>query len=354
MYFLHSFNDSQRDNMPSKHKYVKCVECSAVKRADSLPRHWRSHQRQKGSGVSDVGTYDEQARNMLEDESRALQYPSNLPSLEDSELEIEPEDKQVTDLYNWKSKSIPRNHSPLLPRDIRAIIVGKSGAGKTTLLAHLLLEPEMLDYENLMICGKSLNQPQYQVMQHGFNNNLSKQQIRKIFKQHERIRDSFEDVEEFVNQYDRRHKGNIVAEFHDDVKDIPDPNEWDSNNKNLIVFDDIMLGPQSTPEKYYTRGRHTGVDCIYIAQSYFPLPRRTIRENANLFFFFQQDNKNLNHIYQDLCAIDGVSYELFRNFCNGVWREGKHNFITIDTTKSVDDGKYRKNLSGFWKPDLER
>ena len=217
--------------------------------------------------------------------------------------------------------------------------------------------PKMLDYENLMICGRSLNQPQYQVMQHGFNNKLSKQQIRKIFKHQEGIGDIFEDlesgrdVEEFVRQLDHKHEGNIDAAFHDDVTDIPDPNEWDSNNKNLIVFDDIMLGPQSTPEKYYTRGRHTGVDCIYIAQSYFPLPRRTIRENANLFFFFRQDNKNLNHIYQDLCAIDRISYELFRNFCNSVWREDKHNFITIDTTKSVADGKYRKNLSGFWKPD---
>ena len=123
----------------------------------------------------EIESYDETARNMQEDESK------------DCKLEIEPEDKQVTDLYNWKSKSIPRNHSPLLPRDIRAIIVGKSGAGKTTLLAHLLLEPEMLDYENLMICGRSLNQPQYQVMQHGFNNNPSKQQIRKLFKHQEQI-----------------------------------------------------------------------------------------------------------------------------------------------------------------------
>ena len=38
-------------------------------------------------------------------------------------------------------------------RDIRAIIVGKSGSGKTTLLMRLLLESDMLDYDNLTVCG---------------------------------------------------------------------------------------------------------------------------------------------------------------------------------------------------------
>ena len=196
------------------------------------PNDLKYQQSKIGEGI--MKTYD--------GKQDALNYPKNHLSLEKynakdddgCELEIEPEDNQVTDLYNWKGKSIPRNHSPLLPRDIRAINNnnnGKSGAGKTTLLAHLLLEPEMLDYENLMICGRSLNQPQYQVMQHGFNNNLSKQQIRKIFKHQERIGDIFEDlesgrdVEEFVKQFNRKREGNIVAEFHDDVKDIPDPNE---------------------------------------------------------------------------------------------------------------------------------
>ena len=304
------------------------------------------------------------------DESDLSEEERTREDSDNEEMQAGPQENQVRDIYNLKNNSLQRSHSPLFPRDIRAIIVGKSGAGKTTLLAHLLLEPEMLDYQKLMICGKSLNQPQYRIIQSGFDHNRSKNQKRDQFKLeskagwiHEKHRRG-EDVERYVKQLEKDFEkidddhdgvGDIVAEFHDNVADIPDPNEWDSNDKNLIVFDDIMLGPQSTPEKYYTRGRHTGVDCFYIAQSYFPLPRRTIRENANLFFFFQQDNKNLNHIYQDLCAIDGVSYELFRNFCNDVWREGKHNFITIDTTKSVAAGKYRKILKPeSWKPNLER
>ena len=300
---------------------MNCPECSAKKRSDNLSRHLRSHQRQQGS---------------------ALQTTQ-------PELEIEPENDFVTEKYNWIKKKAIRNHSPLLPRDIRGIIIGKSGVGKTTLLAHLLLEPEMLDYENLMICGKSLNQPQYEVMRHGFEKNLSKQQIARLFQYQDRIGE----IEEFIQQYNGKCNGDIDATFHDDFNAIPDPSEWDSEKKNLIIFDDVMLGPQSTPEKYYTRGRHSGVDSIYIVQSYFPLPRPTVRENANLFFFFQQDNKNLSHIFQDHCAIDGITFDLFRNVCNTVWTENKHNFAPIDLTSAAADGKYRKNLSGFWGPTQE-
>ena len=34
-------------------------------------------------------------------------------------------------VWRWSEKNNNKNHSPLLPRDIRAIIVGKSGAGKS-------------------------------------------------------------------------------------------------------------------------------------------------------------------------------------------------------------------------------
>ena len=205
-----------------------------------MARHLRSHQRQRGSGI-----------------------PVTQP-----ELEIEPEDDFVTEKYTWRNKNVIRNHSPLLPRDIRAIIIGKSGVGKTTLLTHLLLEPELLDYDTLMVCGRSLKQREYEVMRCGFDKNLSKKQIACLFEQQERVGD----VEDFLEQYDGDCYGGIEATFYDDVDAIPDPSEWDPEKKNLIVFDDIMLGPQSTPEKYYTRGRHSGVDSIYIAQSYFPLP----------------------------------------------------------------------------------
>ena len=153
----------------------------------------------------------------------------------------------------------------------------------------------------------------------------------------------------FIENFEGPCRGGIDATFSDDVNDIPDPSENDPERKNILVFDDIMLGPQNKAEAYYTRGRHNNVDVFYISQSYFRLPRQTVRENANLFLFFKQDSTNLSHIYQDHCAVDGIPFDVFKNFCADVWSD-KHNFVTIDLSRPISAGKYRKNLNDYWVP----
>ena len=66
-----------------------------------------------------------------------------------------------------------------------------------------------------------------------------------------------------------------------------------------------------------------------------------------MFILFMQDRKNLVHIYNDHCAGDGIPFDVFCNFCNAVWRENQHNFITIDLSRPVNIGKYRKNLDVY-------
>ena len=138
--------------------------------------------------------------------------------------------------YAWRDdgSSIKKNHSFLLPRDVRAIIVGKSGFGKTTLLTSLLLEPDMMDYEKLMVCGKSLHQPEYRAMQLGFNKGLSKNQIRKIFKRQD---DVMQDggPEKVISDV-KICKGGVDASFFNDVTMIPDPSEEDPLQRNLLVM----------------------------------------------------------------------------------------------------------------------
>ena len=76
---------------------------------------------------------------------------------------------------------------------------------------------------------------------------------------------------------------------------------------------------QNTCELYYVRGRHSNVDCFYLAQSYFNHPpRQTIRENANFTFLFSQDLKNLNHIFEDHVGSD-VTKEEFRQLRKAAW-----------------------------------
>ena len=116
-----------------------------------------------------------------------------------------------------------------------------------------------------------------------------------------------------------------------------------------MVFDDLLLEKQNTCESYYVRGRHSNVDCFYLAQNYFKLPRQTIRENANLICLFPQDLKNLNHIFDEHVASDMTNDE-FRQLCKTVW-EKQHGFVIIDLSSKKHNDKYRSGFDEFYIPN---
>ena len=257
----------------------------------------------------------------------------------------------VSDSYTWNTGKIYRNNNPLLPKNIRGLIVGKSNCGKTTLLLNLLLQPDWLDYNHLYVFGKSLHQQEYQILKKGFTDGLSKKQVSNLFLNQEvlvRVRLSPQDA---IDAYGGVKSSSIKADFYDDCTTIPDPADLNVDEKNLLILDDCFLGPQNKAESYYTRGRHNNCDTFYISQNYFRLPRQTIRENANFIVLFSQDAKNLMHIHADHCD-DDMSLAEFKTFCRKVWHGDKHNFITIDLTSGKLNGKYRKNLDCFYLPGI--
>ena len=95
-----------------------------------------------------------------------------------------------------------------------------------------------------------------------------------------------------------------------------------------MAFDNLLLEKQNTCESYYVISRHSNVDCFYLAQNYFKLPRQTIRENANFVCLFPQDLKNRNHIFDDHVGSD-MTKEKFRQLCKIAW-EIQHGFVIID------------------------
>ena len=141
----------------------------------------------------------------------------------------------------------------------------------------------------------------------------------------------------------------LSVNFMNQHDDVLDPRELSSQKKNLMVFDDLLLQKQNTCESCYDRGRHSNVDCFYLAQNYFKLPRQTIRENANFLCLFPQDLKNLNHIFDDHVRSDMTKEEL-RQLCKTVW-EKQHGFVIIDLSSKKDDGKYRSGLDEFYIPN---
>ena len=249
--------------------------------------------------------------------------------------------------YSWRTIT-SRQNSPLLPNNIRGLIIGKSNCGKTTLLLNLLLQPDWLDYNHLYVFGKSLHQIEYKVLRKGFEEGLSKRQISNLFVQQDTLSKVNLSPLEAIEEYNGVKEGGVVASFYDDCSLIPDPSSLNIVEKNLLILDDCFLGKQNKAEAFYTRGRHNNCDTLYISQNYFRLPRQTIRENSNLIILFPQDARNLNHIHADHCT--DISKDEFKEFCKKVWSI-HHNFVTIDLTSTMTNGKYRRNLDCFYLPN---
>ena len=124
-----------------------------------------------------------------------------------------------------------------------------------------------------------------------------------------------------------RDKSDVECNFYQSAEDVPDLRELIWEKKNLIVFGDLFLEKQNTCESYYVRGSHSNVDCFYLAQKYFKLPRQTIRE-TRISCLFPQEMKNLNHIFEDHVG-SSMTKEEFRQVCKAAW-EKHHWFVIID------------------------
>ena len=255
---------------------------------------------------------------------------------------------EISKSYAWSAFPKKRRNSPLLPSNIRGLLIGKSNCGKTTLMLNLLLQPNWLDYDHLFVFGKSLHQHEYYIMKKGLENGLTKEQLSNLFDSQDTTIDY--DPLEIIDVYIKnggKADGKIKQDFYTDCSKIPDPTQLNESEQNLLILDDCLLEKQNKAESYYTRERHNNCDTFYISQNYFRLPRHTIRENENFICLFQQDAKNVNHIHADHCT--DISIKEFRQFCKQVWEKPYH-FITIDLSSTKFNGKYRENLDNFYIP----
>ena len=109
---------------------------------------------------------------------------------------------------------------------------------------------------------------------------------------------------------------------------------------SIVIFDD-MLGARNSSQidEFFTRCRHEDLDFYYISQSYFALPRQSIRNNSDILILFKQTLRDVQSMYYDIGAYD-MTYDEFKLMCHKAWDE-KYNYLCIDVTRNKNEGKYR-------------
>lgn len=202
-------------------------------------------------------------------------------------------------------------HSSLLPNSIRCLICGPSSCGKTNVIISLLENPNGLRFKNVYIYSKSLYQPKY------------------IY------------LKELLNSIPQIHCYLFSSK---EAVITPDEAEEDS----VFIFDDVICDKQDVMKSFFCMGRHKGIDCFYLCQSYVKVPKNLIRENTNFLIIFKQDGMNLKHIFDDFSVNADMNFNDFKHLCNKCWNQ-KHGFMVIDITREKDDGRYRLGFDAFFK-----
>ena len=130
----------------------------------------------------------------------------------------------------------------------RTLVIGFSNCGKTYLMNHILLQKQ----EPIFIITKSLNQ-----------------------------------------------YPNIKAQTSDEIQPV------DHYENSIVAFDDMLLSKQESKiNLFFTRGRHNNIDIYYISQSYFHLPKKTIRNNSNIIILNKQTRRDIILLFHDIAGLD--------------------------------------------------
>ena len=68
--------------------------------------------------------------------------------------------------------------------------------------------------------------------------------------------------------------------------------------KGAVVSFDDMLGARNSSQivEFFTRGRREDLDAYYISQSYFALPRQSIRNNSDRLTLFKQTIRDSKYV----------------------------------------------------------
>ena len=127
----------------------------------------------------------------------------------------------------------------------------------------------------------------------------------------------------FLNTKSLNQYPNIKAQTSDEIQPL---NEYENST---VVFDDMLLSKQeSNFDLFFTRGRHSNIDFYYISQSYFHLPKNTIRISFNIIILFTQTLRDILLLFHDIAGLD-MNLEEWKQLCRRAW-ENDYDYVQID------------------------
>ena len=136
-----------------------------------------------------------------------------------------------------------------------------------------------------------------------------------------------------LGQYNGLHKN----ASHISVEEDPGHQSVQDFRNCCVVFDARL---QSEINKsIFTRGRHNLCDVYYLSQSYFDVPKRTIRMNSNIIILFRQSLRDVEHIYRDIAVFD-MSYDESKELCRKACKE-KYNYLLLNMLEDKNGSKYQ-------------
>ena len=139
-----------------------------------------------------------------------------------------------------------------------------------------------------------------------------------------------------LNQYP-----NIKAKTSDEIQPL---NEFENST---VVFDDMLLSNQkSNIDLFFTRGRHSNIDIYYISQSYFHLPKITIRNIYIKLILFKVTLGDINPLLRDIAGLD-LNLEQWNQLCRQAW-ENDYDYLQRDRFAKIGKGRYTiRNCNKF-------
>lgn len=156
-------------------------------------------------------------------------------------------------------------------------------------------------------------------------------------------------VEAIVSKKARR-PIEILKVISADLEDLPEVEDFDSNQQNLVVFDDMITETDKSKLKrmsdLWIRGRKQNISTMYLSQNYFDIPK-TMRKNNGILILKSLGTERDKRAILSEMAKDRTMEEMKAMF-DASATEKLENFFMIDSSVGVNKAlRYRHNFEPF-------